>query len=65
MSETQETSAVVRLKAIQQHISSDPDPSSTRKAADLQSTPIEGQKYFPKPQPFNPHRPVKVSRSLL
>ncbi|PMD31733.1 FAD/NAD(P)-binding domain-containing protein [Hyaloscypha variabilis F] len=56
MTSAQDSSAVSRLQAIQKHLSSSPDPSSTRKAADLPP----GNKYFPNQQPFDPFRPVKT-----
>lgn len=65
MTETRYTSAAVRLNAIQQHLSNNTKPTSAGKADNLQPSPIEGQKYYPKPQPFDPFRPVKVGSPLL
>jgi hypothetical protein len=65
MTETRDRSAVVRLNAIQQHLSNNTKPSSTGKADNFQPSPTEGQKYYPKPEPFDPFRPVKVGSPLL
>ncbi len=58
MSASQESNAAVRLKAVQQHLSSNLTSGST---ANPPPEPVKPQKYYPKPQPYEAFRPVKVN----
>jgi hypothetical protein len=56
MPQVQESSAAIRLKAIQQHLSTGSKPAAST---------IQNEKYSPKPQPYEPFRPVKVSDHMI
>lgn len=62
MSSSRDSNAAVRLKAVQQHLESKSTPTIT---LNRQEDPVRPQKYYPKPQPYEAFRPIKVNKKHL